>query len=369
MVDPAAGMAVDADELAALSVLRDSADALFMAIESRLREATRKEQEADAVLAKAQQAQQAWQREQAALRSALDTERARLQTERQELEEEKSRMQAPSVRKSDVLSLNLGGERVIQRRRSTLCAVEDSFLAARFSGRWEQELDRDEDGRYFINYPPELFMPLLDYLGARETEDPSRDVPLPLGPENQRPQFQAMLRYFGMLPAVSVLDAVRTPYENVVGCDHGLAFEVVPKNNSLFLVALEMCAGRSVATSATATVYICQGTLLRRLRQRDEWRQAATGSLRPCRASRLEFAEPALLQANTTHCIYVATNNAAGIAFGDEARGGEVCSENDDLQVHAGRTSGSMAHFAGFEGFIYWFPFNGKLEYTLADGI
>eukprot|EP00973_Karenia_brevis_P047288 6562534-Karenia_brevis.AAC.1 len=36
-----------------------------------------------------------------------------------------------------------GGEKVVQRRRSTLCAVKDSMLEARFSGRWDQQLDKD----------------------------------------------------------------------------------------------------------------------------------------------------------------------------------------------------------------------------------
>ena len=89
-------------------------------------------------------------------------------------------MAHPSASPSDVLTLNLGGEKVVQRWRSTLCVVEDSFLAARFSGRWERGLDRDEEGRHFINYPPYLFMPLLDYLSTVQTE--THAVPLPCGP-------------------------------------------------------------------------------------------------------------------------------------------------------------------------------------------
>lgn len=360
---------VDTDEYAALVELRRSAETLFGAIASRLAEASRRAQEAEELRAAAIQAKEAWEREKTALHVALEAERARLRKEWDALEQEKCHMAAPSARQSDVLALNVGGERIVQRRRSTLCAVADSFLAARFSGRWEHELDRDQEGRYFINYPPELFMPLLDYLGVKETEDPAKEVPLPQGPGNARPQFQAMLRYFGMLPAVSVLDAVNVPYDGVTFWDHGLAFEVVPKQFSLFLVALETCAGRSVATPAAATMYITQGTLLRRLRQKDEWRQVAVGTLRSGRASRLELTEPVFLQAQTSHCIYIGTNSASGIAFGEEARCSEVCAENDDMQVHAGRTSGSMAHFAGFEGFIHWYPFNGKIEYTLADGL
>merc|ERR1740138_188204 len=108
-------------------------------------------------------------------------------------------MAALEARQGDILTLNIGGERVVQRRRSTLCTVQDSFLAARFSGRWE-EIDRDDEGRHFVNYSPELFLPLLDYLSARETETPDHPAPLPEGPQHARPQFEEMLRFFGVLP-------------------------------------------------------------------------------------------------------------------------------------------------------------------------
>lgn len=358
-----------AASLASLQDLRRSMDVVLASLEAQLAHATAREREVEDLHAAAAQARGEVERERQELRTAIEVERERLRAEREALEEEKARMSHPSVRRSDVLTLNVGGERVLQRRRSTLCAVEDSFLAARFSGRWEQDLDRDEEGRYFINYSPELFLPLLDYLGVKETEDPSKEVPLPEGPANQRHQFQAMLKFFGMLPAVTALDMVRVPYEDVATADFGIAMELLPKSSSLLLVALETCAGRSVSTSSTATVYVTQGTLMRRLRQRDAWRQVAVGTLRPGRKSRIEFPEPVALQAGTTSCLYLATNHAAGIAFGEELRSGDTLAENDDLQAFAGRTSGGAVHFAGFEGFIYWFAFNGRLEYTVVDGV
>lgn len=361
---------MDVDDFAALQQLRRSADTLFGAIAGRLAEACRRSHEAEERRAEAQLAQEAWEVERTALREAMEDERELLALERKALDEEKANMADPKARKSDVLSLNVGGERVVQRRRSTLCSVEDSFLAARFSGRWEHELDRDPEGRYFINYPPELFLPLLDYLGTKETEDPSKELTLPRGPEQARPQFQAMLRFFGMLQEVSVLDAVSVPYKAAMACEHGLAFEIMPRKFSLFLVGLETSAGTStVGAAVSASVYVCQGTLLRRLRQKDEWRLAGSASLKPGRATRIELTEPVFLQANTMYCIYIATAAANGIALGEEARCNEVVVQNDDLEIHSGRTSGSATHFNGFEGFIYWFTFNGKLEYTLTEGL
>ena len=220
--------------------MRAGVEALLGDLERRLAQTLTKEQEAEALRREVRSSAEAAEVEQAKLRAALDVEWATLQAERRSFEDEKQRMDVEwaalraerhsfedekqrmaeaSARRSDVLTLNLGGERVVQRRRSTLCVAEDSFLAARFSGRWEQELDRDEEGRYFINYSPELFLPLLDYLSARETEGPGVQLPLPTGPESQRPQFQAMLKYFGILPATSVLEAIQVPHNEEVKLD------------------------------------------------------------------------------------------------------------------------------------------------------
>jgi hypothetical protein len=351
---------------ASLEQLKQGVDGLFQALELRLVEINRREREVQALKAAAEKAKEEWLQEEAAQREALARERAAVVAERSALDRERERMTAPDVRPSDILTLNVGGERIVQRRRSTLCALEDSFLASRFSGRWEQELDRDEEGRHFINYSPELFLPLLDYLGSKETEDAAHPVRLPQGPAHALPQFEEMMRFFGMLPSVLTLDAVSTPYAGITSHDHGFAFEVVCKDQPLYLTALETSAGGISEVATSATVYVCQGSLARRLSQRDAWIQAGVGSLWPRSGSRVEFPEPVLLQANIGHCVYIATDGPGGVAHGGESRSGEICTENDDLKILAGKSSGSLKHFAGFGGFISWLRFNGKLEYIFS---
>jgi hypothetical protein len=38
------------------------------------------------------------------------------------------------------------------------------MLAAKFSGRWDDSLEKDADGNFFIDQPIEWFQPMIDYL-------------------------------------------------------------------------------------------------------------------------------------------------------------------------------------------------------------
>lgn len=104
---------------------------------------------------------------------------------------------------SDVLQLNIGGT-VTSVLRRTLTSVHGSMLASRFSGRWDDSLEKDRDDNFFIDQPIELFLPMIDYLRARNTETP-------LGPEVTSPEFEnettrrnfvRMVEYFGMTPGI-----------------------------------------------------------------------------------------------------------------------------------------------------------------------
>ena len=100
---------------------------------------------------------------------------------------------------SDVLHLNVGGSLIGVLRR-TLTLVEGSMLASRFSGRWDDSIEKDRDGNFFIDQPIELFQPMINYLRAKACETP-------LGPPLKSPHlkdyemrqdFYRMVEYFGM---------------------------------------------------------------------------------------------------------------------------------------------------------------------------
>ena len=123
----------------------------------------------------------------------LEKAKSALERDRSELFGDKS--------PSDVLHINVGGN-VIAVLRRTLTSVEGSMLASRFSGRWDESLEKDRDGNFFIDQPIELFKPMIDFLRAKACETP-------LGPPVKSPHlkdydlrqdFYRMVEYFGMTP-------------------------------------------------------------------------------------------------------------------------------------------------------------------------
>ncbi|CAB3980899.1 Chaperone dnaK2 [Paramuricea clavata] len=106
-------------------------------------------------------------------------------------------MNAGEVRNDDIIHLNVGGKKLITER-STLCQVEDSFLASRFSGRWEGPHKRDDDGTAFFDYNPQFFVAILNYLRAKKfatIENPALP-PKVLG--DQLDDFETFVQYLGL---------------------------------------------------------------------------------------------------------------------------------------------------------------------------
>jgi hypothetical protein len=101
---------------------------------------------------------------------------------------------------TDIIQLNVGGSQNIAVLRRTLTQFEDSVLAAKFSGRWDDSMEKDRDGNIFIDQNFNNFQKLLDYLRMR-MNSPSKQVP-----EKHRPtptySFCSMLEYYSLMPAV-----------------------------------------------------------------------------------------------------------------------------------------------------------------------
>jgi len=139
------------------------------------------------------------QAREAALLSAtqeLEANQEALVASQKALEEEKMRM-AVGTHTTDVLNLNIGGEKTVAVSRGTLGVVEESMLASSFSGRWDNSLPRDGRGAFFIDFDPELFVPLLTYLRMKRIQDPNAPAVMPTVPRREA-EFDAMVRYFGV---------------------------------------------------------------------------------------------------------------------------------------------------------------------------
>lgn len=114
----------------------------------------------------------------------------------------------------DVLHLNVGGT-VLTTLRRTLTTMEGSMLAAKFSGRWDESMEKDREGNYFIDQPIELFLPMLDCLRRKASHTS-------FGPPIESPGFASffgrhqkkyldfvnMVEYYGMTLAIYPIELV-----------------------------------------------------------------------------------------------------------------------------------------------------------------
>lgn len=156
-----------------------------------------------------------------AVLEALDTVRAELEERESSLEQREEALQKAMEgvehekklmagrKPSDVLELNIGGTKV-SVLRSTLCQFETSLLAAKFSGRWDDSVEKDADGAFFLDFPIELMMPLINYLRDKAIAAPDAAVDLPRMTNaagepvaaHTSASFKRMVEYYGMTPFV-----------------------------------------------------------------------------------------------------------------------------------------------------------------------
>jgi hypothetical protein len=99
----------------------------------------------------------------------------------------------------DVLHLDVGGTHISVLRR-TLTQVEGSMLASKFSGRWDESIEKSSEDRFFIDQPIELFLPLINYLRAMASETPLVRPPTPPKFKDGVMQlsFNRVVEYYGM---------------------------------------------------------------------------------------------------------------------------------------------------------------------------
>lgn len=124
---------------------------------------------------------------------------AEVEREFARLEEEKAFMTKAGIGNNDLIGLNFGGEQVMTVKRSLLLQIEDSMLARLFSGRWEDNFDRDRDGNVFLDYAPEVMKPLINYLRLLRDTAPDQSVALPRVEPPHEKAWNGMLNYFQLL--------------------------------------------------------------------------------------------------------------------------------------------------------------------------
>jgi len=136
-------------------------------------------------------------------RAKIDEDRRQMQNDREHFEAEKETMIRHGVGPENLVGLNFRGEQTVVMKRSVLCQVEGSMLAAMFSGRYESNLDYDKDGNVYVGYPPSVMMPLMDWLTTYQDVLPEAQLPtvdIPKGLENM---WEGVVNFFGLESVLS----------------------------------------------------------------------------------------------------------------------------------------------------------------------
>lgn len=101
----------------------------------------------------------------------------------------------------DVVDLNVRGQ-IITVKRKTLCHVPGSLLELMFSGRWESSLDRDAQGRVFLEFNPTCFQAVVDSLSNARAHDRPPPLASPHVPSELLPEFLSLVQYLGLQDAL-----------------------------------------------------------------------------------------------------------------------------------------------------------------------
>lgn len=134
-----------------------------------------------------------------ACQEELAAEAALVLAGREDLKHERARLDMDRrLWGGDTVHFNVSGAAQISALRSTVALCEESMLAASLSGRWP--VPRDDEGRVFINFSPQLFLPLVEHMQLRSVEDPEEPAAPPeFESDEVQARFEQMLRYLGML--------------------------------------------------------------------------------------------------------------------------------------------------------------------------
>ena len=135
----------------------------------------------------------------------LDEEEEKIKKRFEALEEKKAALLGqygnPNATEHDLIEINAGG-RVIAAKRGTLCQIKGSRLEGLFSGLWDKQLQRDGDGRVFLDVYPEGFQAVVDYLNELAISPPDDPPKFPVADhEENQCMVDSLLHLFSLKPS------------------------------------------------------------------------------------------------------------------------------------------------------------------------
>ena len=89
------------------------------------------------------------------------------------------------------VTIDVGGERIIKVSTDLFSVAGDNKFSSLFSGRWENQLDAD--GKLFVDYSPQVFLPLIEFLRVFRDSKPEMLAPVVVDPAYRSAWIQMML--------------------------------------------------------------------------------------------------------------------------------------------------------------------------------
>lgn len=151
-----------------------------------------------------------WQRlQQERETTTSELERLKIETEewcrseQQRIDQEWKRLDKLSEKMSDmwpqnldIIEINCSGE-VFTLPKQTLCSIEGSVLSQMFSDTFIKEIPKDEQGRFYLDFNPQCFSLVVEYLRNRRLR---RDAPLPVVPQAQQLNMELLAEAWKLKP-------------------------------------------------------------------------------------------------------------------------------------------------------------------------
>ena len=133
----------------------------------------------------------------------VEGDRSKMKAEVEAFNAEKKIMKEIEVNNDDIIQLNVGGQK-FTTTRFTLRQVNGSLLDTMFSRNWTHGLKRDQDGAIVLDFNPEHFGWILNYLRAKKISTPEKLPVLPKVPKDERKNFKILLKYLGLSDEINL---------------------------------------------------------------------------------------------------------------------------------------------------------------------
>jgi len=144
------------------------------------------------------------------LRDEYEAKHLALERRERELERIAESMKRYDGQMNDVVSVNVGGE-IFGVKRSTLCIFEDTYLAHLFSGRWDENIERDQCGNYFLDFDPETFRVVVNFLRDKRIETPDHPAVMGSVSSDKQEHFANLLDFLGIREYVEIASDSELP--------------------------------------------------------------------------------------------------------------------------------------------------------------